>query len=101
MTTGKGTTSAEGGSAGQRATVLARLANGMFRLQTTDGREVLAHAALDLRMAFTRLLPGDQVIADLSPFDPHKARICRLLESSQQTQHATQPTNPPQQRELS
>lgn len=100
MTTGSGTTSADGGAAGQRATVLANLANGMFRLQMTDGREVLAHTALDLRMAFTRLLPGDQVIAELSPFDPHKARICKLLTSTQQTQHAKPSKNPPQQREL-
>ncbi|HEX5053528.1 MAG TPA: hypothetical protein VFZ65_17250 [Planctomycetota bacterium] len=68
-------------SAGVRATVRASLANGMFRLQIDDGREVVAHAAKDLRMAFTRLLPGDAVLVDLSPFDPNKARICRLLKS--------------------
>jgi translation initiation factor IF-1 len=101
MTTGDGTTPAADGVVGQRATVLAKLVNGMFRLRTTDGREVAAHAAKDLRMAFARLLPGDQVIVEVSPFDPHKARICRLLESSQPSQQSTQPSIPPQQRELS
>ena len=82
MTTGEGTTAADGSLAGQRATVLAKLGNSMFRLQMTDGREVVAHTALDLRMAFSRLLPGDQVLAEVSPFDPNKARICKLLKST-------------------
>jgi translation initiation factor IF-1 len=86
---------------GLRATVLARCANGMFRLQTTDGRELMAHVAQDLRMAFSRLLPGDQVIAEPSPFDPTKARICRLLPTTQRSSHSVLPTRQPQQRELS
>lgn len=88
------------GAAGVTATVVANLANGMFCLQTTDGREVLAHVAQNLRMALTRLLPGDRVLIERSPFDPNKARICRLLASSRPSQHET-PTEPPQQRELS
>ena len=62
-----------------QATVLESLTNGLFRLQMPDGRPVVAHVAKDLRMAFTRLLPGDQVLVDVSPFDPGKARICKLL----------------------
>lgn len=65
------------------ATVLGSLANGMFRLQMTDGREVAAHAALDLRKVFTRLLPGDRVLLELSPFDPNHGRICNLIKSSE------------------
>jgi translation initiation factor IF-1 len=99
MTTGEGTTD-RAGHPGERATVLHKLANGMFRLQMTDGREVVAHTALDLRMAFTRLLPGDQVLAEVSPFDPDKARICKLLKSTQPSQRATtEPTQPQPQRE--
>ncbi|HEB53653.1 MAG TPA: translation initiation factor IF-1 [bacterium] len=64
---------------GERATVLESLTNGMFRLQMNDGRTVVAHVAKDLRMARSRLLPGDQVLIDVSHFDPHKARICKLL----------------------
>ncbi len=85
---------------GERATVLDNLANGMFRLQMTDGREVVAHPAQDLRMAFTRLLPGDQVLADVSPIDPRKARICGILECKHQSPQPNLP-DPPKQRELS
>ena len=61
------------------ATVLESLNNGLFRLQMNDGRSVVAHVAKDLRMALSRLLPGDPVLVDVSPFDPGKARICKLL----------------------
>ena len=63
------------------ATVLGSLPNAMFRLQLTDGREVTAHAALDLRKVFTRLLPGDRVLIELSPFDPGRSRICSLVKA--------------------
>ena len=103
MTTDPDNPTAGGRTTGIRATVLAKLANGMFRLQTTNGREVAAHAALELRMAFSRLLPGDQVLVELSPFDPTKARICKLLPSTQQSQQASPSSIPQpiqQQREL-
>ena len=85
---------------GERATVVENLVNGMFRLQMTDGREVVAHTAQDLRMAFTRLLPGDQVLAEVSPIDPRKARICSILESTRPSHRAT-PPDQPKQREQS
>lgn len=65
---------------GRRAIVLELLNNGLFRLQMTDGRIVVAHVAKDFRMAHTRLLQGDPVLVDVSPFDPNKARICKLLD---------------------
>ncbi|MFN0184912.1 MAG: hypothetical protein ACKVQR_13950, partial [Aquabacterium sp.] len=61
-------TSPSAAERGIRATVLGPAQNRMFRLQTVDGREVLAHAAGHLRMAYVRLLPGDQVLAELSAF---------------------------------
>ena len=76
---------------GLRATVLASLTNGMFRLQMKDGSEVVAHAALDLRKAFTRLLPGDPVVIELSPFDHSRARICSLIKSPQHSDRVTPP----------
>lgn len=63
----------------EKACVLESLNNGLFRLQMNDGRPVVAHVAKDLRMALSRLLPGDPVLVDVSPFDPGKARICKLL----------------------
>lgn len=69
---------------GERATVSEVLTNGMFRLRMTDGRELVAHVAKDLRMALSRLLPGDAVLVDVSPYDPGKARICKLLTQTRQ-----------------
>lgn len=91
---------AEKPSQGLQATVVSALPNGMFRLRMIDGREVVAHAAKDLRKAFTRLLSGDIVVIEVSPFDPNKARIRSLLKSSQISQHEI-PPNQPQQREQS
>jgi len=85
-------------SNGQQATVLASLPNGMFRLRLPDDREVVAHAAQDLRMAFARLLPGDLVVVDVSPFDPNKARIRSLSKSERRSQH-THPSHQSNQRE--
>lgn len=84
----KGSGQPEGGSAGsaseyadasQKAVVVESLPNGLFRLQMADGRPLVAHVAKDLRMALSRLLPGDPVLVDVSPYDPGKARICKLL----------------------
>lgn len=65
-----------------RAKVLDSATNGMFRLQLSDGRFVMAHPALDLRKVFTRLLPGDEVEIEISPFDHDRARICSLIKSA-------------------
>lgn len=69
-----------------QATVIGSLPNEMFRLRLDDGREVDAHAAKNLRMAYVRLLTGDVVAIDLSPFDPNKARIKKLLKQTQTQQ---------------
>jgi translation initiation factor IF-1 len=82
------------------ATVVASLPNRIFRLRLGDRREILAHVGLDLRMAVVRLLPGDVVEVELSPFDRHRARICRLLRNATPVQPSTS-FSPPQQREQS
>ena len=99
MTNGDGAAAGGAGCEGQLAFVMGSLGNSMFRLRMVDGREIVAHAAKDLRMAFTRLLPDDQVLVDVSSFDPHKARICKLLKSSRPSQH-DRPLSPSQQREM-
>jgi translation initiation factor IF-1 len=58
-----------------RATVVASLPNARFRLRCDDGTELIAHLAGDSRVTFTRLLPGDVVLVEVSPFDRTKARI--------------------------
>lgn len=94
-----GTASPSPRKAGQRAVVIARLNNGMLALRTADGKEVTGHAALDLRMALVRLLPGDAVEIEVSPFDPARARILRLCSQQEpslgpsplRAPHAVQP----------
>ncbi|MBL8749221.1 MAG: hypothetical protein JNK78_08675 [Planctomycetes bacterium] len=85
----------------RKATVLESLTNGLFRLQLTDGLEMTAHAAKDLRKVFTRLLPGDQVMVEVSPFDPSRGRICNLVLSRQQQKPHQSHRSQPQQREQS
>lgn len=60
------------------ATVVAVLPNELFRLRLEDGSERVAHVAGNLRMGFTRLLPGTAVRIELSPLDATKARITAL-----------------------
>jgi translation initiation factor IF-1 len=88
------TTEADRPERGEQATVLASLPNGMFRLRMSDDREVVAHAAQDLRMALARLLPGDLVEVEVSPFDPNKARIRRLSKSQQKPRQPNPPHQP-------
>ncbi|MBM4059540.1 MAG: translation initiation factor IF-1 [Planctomycetes bacterium] len=98
MTNSADESSRRSGATGQperaQATVVASLPNGMFRLRMADGREVVAHAAQDLRVAFVRLCAGDVVVVEVSPFDPDKARIRSLRKSdriSQPSVHRSQP----------
>jgi len=49
--------------------VVEALPNGMFRVKLDTGQEVLAHIAGKLRVNFIRILPGDRVKVELSPYD--------------------------------
>ncbi|HZP26420.1 MAG TPA: translation initiation factor IF-1 [Dehalococcoidia bacterium] len=51
------------------------LPNAMFRVDLPNGHEVLAHASGKVRMHFIRILPGDQVLVELSPYDLTRGRI--------------------------
>lgn len=51
------------------------LANTRFRVQVDDGPEVLAHVAGKMRKHFIRIVPGDRVKVELSPYDLTKGRI--------------------------
>ena len=59
------------------ATVLEPLPNAMFRVELVEkkGHKVLAHIAGKMRMHFIRILPGDKVIVELSPYDLSRGRI--------------------------
>lgn len=46
-----------------------------FKVKLDDGREVLAHLSGKLRLNFIRILPGDRVVVELSPYDERRGRI--------------------------
>jgi translation initiation factor IF-1 len=51
------------------------LPNAMFRVELPNGHMVLAHASGKMRMHFIRILPGDRVLVELSPYDLGRGRI--------------------------
>ena len=56
-------------------TVIEPLPNAMFRVELETGHKVLAHISGKMRMHFIRILPGDKVIVELSPYDLARGRI--------------------------
>lgn len=56
-------------------TVIEKLPNAMFQVELENGHKVLAHISGKLRMNFIRILPGDKVTLEMSPYDLSKARI--------------------------
>ena len=57
--------------------VLETLPNAMFRVELANGHRVLAHVSGKMRMNFIRILPGDSVMLELSPYDLSRGRIIR------------------------
>jgi translation initiation factor IF-1 len=56
-------------------TVVEPLPNAMFRVELENGHKVLAHVSGKMRMNFIRILPGDKVKVELSPYDLTRGRI--------------------------
>ncbi|NLK51288.1 MAG: translation initiation factor IF-1 [Syntrophomonadaceae bacterium] len=56
-------------------TVIEPLPNAMFRVELQNGHKVLAHVSGKIRMNFIRILPGDRVTVELSPYDLTRGRI--------------------------
>lgn len=57
--------------------VVETLPNAMFRVELANGHKVLAHISGKMRMHFIRILPGDSVTLELSPYDLARGRITR------------------------
>jgi translation initiation factor IF-1 len=55
--------------------VLESLPNAMFRVELDNGHEVLAHISGKMRMHYIRILPGDRVQVELTPYDLSRGRI--------------------------
>ncbi len=51
------------------------LPNAMFRVELANGHRVLAHISGKMRMHFIRILPGDRVLVELSPYDLSRGRV--------------------------
>jgi translation initiation factor IF-1 len=58
-----------------QGSVFESLPNAMFRVQLENGHKILAHISGKMRMHFIRILPGDKVTVELSPYDLTRGRI--------------------------
>lgn len=56
-------------------TVVETLPNAMFKVELENGHVILAHVSGKIRMHFIRILPGDKVTVELSPYDLTRGRI--------------------------
>ncbi len=56
-------------------TILEALSNAMFRVELENKHEVIAHISGKMRMNYIKILPGDKVKLEMSPYDLSKARI--------------------------
>ncbi|HEY6162958.1 MAG TPA: translation initiation factor IF-1 [Bacteroidia bacterium] len=59
----------------QDGTIVEALSNAMFRVELENGHKVTAHISGKMRMHYIRILPGDKVKLEMSPYDLTKARI--------------------------
>lgn len=55
--------------------VIEPLPNAMFKVELENGHQILAHVSGKIRMHFIRILPGDRVTVELSPYDLTRGRI--------------------------
>jgi translation initiation factor IF-1 len=63
------------GSIEMEGTVIETLPNAMFRVELSNGHKVLTHISGKMRMHFIRILPGDRVMVEMSPYDLTRGRI--------------------------
>ena len=59
----------------QDGTIVEALSNAMFRVELQNGHEVIAHISGKMRMHYIKILPGDKVKVEMSPYDLTKGRI--------------------------
>lgn len=56
-------------------TVKEPLPNAMFRVELENGHKILAHISGKMRMHYIKIVPGDRVTVEISPYDPARGRI--------------------------
>ncbi|MCR9252727.1 MAG: translation initiation factor IF-1 [Cyclobacteriaceae bacterium] len=59
----------------QDGTIVEALSNAMFRVELENGHQVIAHISGKMRMNYIKILPGDRVKLEMSPYDLTKGRI--------------------------
>ena len=59
----------------QDGTIIEALSNAMFRVELENGHQVIAHISGKMRMNYIRILPGDKVGVEMSPYDLSRGRI--------------------------
>jgi translation initiation factor IF-1 len=59
----------------QDGVIMEALSNAMFRVELENGHQVIAHISGKMRMNYIKILPGDKVKMEMSPYDLSKARI--------------------------
>ena len=59
----------------QDGTIVEALSNAMFRVELENGHQVIAHISGKMRMNYIKILPGDKVKLEMSPYDLTKGRI--------------------------
>jgi translation initiation factor IF-1 len=59
----------------QEGTILEALPNAQFKVKLDNGHEILAHVSGKMRMYYIKILPGDRVQIEMSPYDLTKGRI--------------------------
>jgi len=64
----------------QEGVVTENLPNTLFRVRLDDGREILAHLSGRMRLHFIKVLPGDRVRVEMTPYDEMKGRIVHRLK---------------------
>ena len=57
------------------STIIEALSNAMFRVELDNGHVIIAHISGKMRMHYIRILPGDKVRVEMSPYDLSKGRI--------------------------
>ena len=62
----------------QDGVIVEALSNAMFRVELENGHEITAHISGKMRMHYIKILPGDKVRVEMSPYDLSKGRICLL-----------------------
>ena len=65
----------------QDGTITEALSNAMFRVELENGHEIVAHISGKMRMNYIRILPGDKVAVEMSPYDLSRGRITYRYKS--------------------